>query len=102
MFALHEFLLIRQQSNIDFGDCTSSSKAALDTVTHMMVDIATLHKDNVNAGNIATLPPTCIYTIQTSLIHIVRSSGSYDSQKDFSVEALQGLLKSFTLRWNDD
>lgn len=102
MFALHGFRLTQQQGDLALDDCTSSSKAALDTVTHMMVDVATLHKDNVNAGNIATLPPTCIYTLHASLIHIGRSSGDYDSQKDSSVEALQGLLQSFTQRWNND
>ncbi|KAK6392688.1 hypothetical protein LTR65_003461 [Meristemomyces frigidus] len=99
MFALHSSWAPEHVMAMQASGQLAVSKAALDTASRLMVDIAITHNDLINAGNVDAIPPTSIYTLQLALRHIDQGA-ECDAPQRLSRDALETLLCALTSRWN--
>lgn len=93
LFLLHWNLLgspIRDSPRV--YDSSNTSHQALDTITKMVIDIATAH-EHLPFSQIDRLPPSCLYINRAALKHI------YDYQSVTADPRLQTSLNQFEARW---
>jgi hypothetical protein len=93
LFLLHWHLLgSRARDSPGAHDSSNTSHQALDTITKMVIDIATTH-ENLPSSQIDHLPPSCLYIIRAALKHI------NDYQSVTADLRLQTSLNRFEARW---
>ncbi|KAJ5649994.1 uncharacterized protein N7484_003717 [Penicillium longicatenatum] len=79
----------------------NSSRAALDSITKMVQDIAIIHSEVSALSNLDTLPPSCAFITRAALRHI-DGTGLNGDQWDGARtrEKLQMSWEKFNHRWN--
>lgn len=93
LFLLHWHLLdSRARDSPRVYDSGNSSYQALDTITKMVIDIATAH-EHLPFGQIDHLPPSYLYINRAALKHI------HDYQSVPADTRLQTSLNQFEARW---
>lgn len=76
-----------------------SSRAALDTISKITVDIAHLHTRNPSGSSIKELPPFCLYIFRAGLEHLSASPYADLDAWTRDCDALRLTLKLFEERW---
>ena len=99
LFILHQCLLDQAISDGDVGDFKESSLATLDSVTRMLVDIASSFNQNLPVLDLELYPPMCVHLVRWVMYDFLGTDSLRDKMGCHNLQELSKMLYHLNNRW---
>lgn len=98
LFILHQCLLDQAISDGDVGVFKESSLAALDSMTRMVIDIASSFNQNLPVLNLELYPPMCVHLVRWVMYNFLGTNSLRD-EGGHNFQELSKMLYHLNNRW---
>ena len=98
-FILHQCLLDQAISDGDVGFYKESSLAALDSMTRMLIDIASSFNQNLPVLDLELYPPMCVHLVRWVMYSFPGTKSLRDEVGDHNFQELSNMLYHLNNRW---
>ena len=99
LFILHQCLFDQPFSDDDVEVFKKSSLAALNSMTRMVLDIASSFNQNLPVINLELYPPTCVHLMRWIMYHFLGTDSLRDELGNHNFSELSKMLCHLNNRW---
>lgn len=99
LFILHQCLLDQAISDGDVGGFKESSLAALDSMTRIVIDIASSFNQNLPVLDLELYPPMCVHLVRWVTYNFLGTNSLRDEVESQSFQELSKMLYHLNNRW---
>ena len=99
LFILHQCFLDQDISDGDVGVFKKNSLAALDSMTKMVIDIASSFNQNLPVLDLDLYPPMCVHLVRWIMYNFLGTNSLRDEVGGHNFQELYKMLSHLNNRW---